>query len=247
MPVRKTMESKKHDKQIPIGQNFSPNKSFNVYLKTTPPRSGLRWKPTGIIFSNFCLRWIPTGKLFNSCTGKVDSEPTHGSNVDISHIHACKQYLDLSASTSFNGQKQQRINLSAGGLYDVKQENLRVWLLKKLISQKPVPQCSEIGIHDHSNELSSSKLVPKVDPQVVKTATSRQEAKDCQGRLLASFQDDAKYEHVGQVTRSQGDENDKDKQGQRFKDLKTKTKSKHNDKSSRSKIAKHKGTILQRR
>ncbi|GKB08657.1 hypothetical protein Tco_0836969 [Tanacetum coccineum] len=100
MPVRKTMESKKHDKQIPIGQNFSPNKSFNVYLKTTPPRSGLRWKPTGIIFSNFCLRWIPTGKLFNSCTGKVDSERTHGSNVDISHIHACKQYLDLSARKS---------------------------------------------------------------------------------------------------------------------------------------------------
>ncbi|GKE19690.1 hypothetical protein Tco_1427267 [Tanacetum coccineum] len=105
MPIRKTMESKKHDKQIPIGQKFSPNKSFDVYLKTRPP-----------------------------------SEPTHGSNVDISHIHACKQYLDLSASTSFNGQKQQRINLSAGGLYDVKQENLRVWLLKKLISQKPVPQ-----------------------------------------------------------------------------------------------------------
>ncbi|GKB48516.1 hypothetical protein Tco_0899269 [Tanacetum coccineum] len=25
---------------------------------------------------------------------------------------------------------------------------------------------------------------------------------DCQGRLLASFQDDAKYEHVGQDTRS---------------------------------------------
>ncbi|GJW61121.1 hypothetical protein Tco_0110456 [Tanacetum coccineum] len=34
---------------------------------------------------------------------------------------------------------------------------------------------SELGIHDHNNELSSSKLVPKVVPPADKTATSRQE------------------------------------------------------------------------
>ncbi|GJS89296.1 retrovirus-related pol polyprotein from transposon TNT 1-94 [Tanacetum coccineum] len=34
---------------------------------------------------------------------------------------------------------------------------------------------SELGIHDHSNELSRSKLVPKVVPPADKTATSRQE------------------------------------------------------------------------
>ncbi|GKF17817.1 hypothetical protein Tco_0062735, partial [Tanacetum coccineum] len=100
-------------------------------------------KPTGRIFSNVRLRWIPTGKLLNSCTGKVESEPTHGSNVDIPHIHACKQTLGLSAGTSFNGQKQQRIDLNADALYNAKQENLRVWLLKMLISKKPVPECSE--------------------------------------------------------------------------------------------------------
>ncbi|GJT07860.1 hypothetical protein Tco_0842322 [Tanacetum coccineum] len=33
-----------------------------------------------------------------------------------------------------------------------------------------------------------------------------------QGRLLTSFQDDAKYEHVGQDIRSQGGKDDKDKQ-----------------------------------
>ncbi|GKG07593.1 hypothetical protein Tco_0330562, partial [Tanacetum coccineum] len=32
---------------------------------------------------------------------------------------------------------------------------------------------SELGIHDHSNEPSSSKLVPKVVPLAVKTDTSR--------------------------------------------------------------------------
>ncbi|GJX07250.1 hypothetical protein Tco_0195182 [Tanacetum coccineum] len=45
-----------------------------------------------------------------------------------------------------------------------------------------------------------------------------------QGRLLKSFQDDAKYEHVGQDTRSQGGKDDKDKKGKRFKDLRTKDK-----------------------
>ncbi|GJT66294.1 hypothetical protein Tco_1017774 [Tanacetum coccineum] len=171
----------------------------------TPPRPSLKWKPTGRIFSNVRQRWIPTGKLLNSCTGKVDSEPTHGSNVDIPHIHACKQTLGLSAGTSFNGQKQQRIDLNADALYNEKQENLRVWLLKLLISKKPTSLLndkkwrllkitlqapflnvqmtsvhissglvlhqmtsdhnrSELGIQDHSNEQSSSKLVPKVVP-----------------------------------------------------------------------------------
>ncbi|GJZ20004.1 hypothetical protein Tco_0556594 [Tanacetum coccineum] len=35
---------------------------------------------------------------------------------------------------------------------------------------------SELGIHDHSNELSSSKLVLKVVPPADKTATSRQDS-----------------------------------------------------------------------
>ncbi|GKF78076.1 hypothetical protein Tco_0230546, partial [Tanacetum coccineum] len=127
-------------------------------------------------------------KLLNSCTGKVDSEPAHVSIVDIPHIHASKQTLGLSAGTSFNGQKQQRIDLNADALYNEKQENLRVWLLKLLISKKPVPESSslvlhqmtsdhnrsELEIHDHSNEPSSSKLVPKVVPLAVKIATSLQ-------------------------------------------------------------------------
>ncbi|GKD77600.1 hypothetical protein Tco_1340221 [Tanacetum coccineum] len=45
-----------------------------------------------------------------------------------------------SAGTSFNGQKQQRIDITADALYNEKQENLRVWLLKFLISKKPVPE-----------------------------------------------------------------------------------------------------------
>ncbi|GJY63212.1 retrotransposon protein, putative, unclassified [Tanacetum coccineum] len=65
--------------------------------------------------------------------------------------------------------------------------------------------------------------------------------------LLASFQDDAKYEHVDQDTRSRDGKDDKDKQGKDLKISDVKTKSKDNDKGSRSKIAKHEGTSLQQR
>nr|GEW92296.1 retrotransposon protein, putative, unclassified [Tanacetum cinerariifolium] len=57
-----------------------------------------------------------------------------------------------------------------------------------------------------------------------------------QRRFLASFQDDAKYEHVGQDTRSQGGKDDQDKQGKDLEIAKSKMKSKDNDKGSRSKI-----------
>ncbi|GKB37750.1 hypothetical protein Tco_0882692 [Tanacetum coccineum] len=181
MPIEKSSASKKPERQIPTGHRFSHKKTTTVPEKTRTPRSCLRWQPTGRILKTVCLRWVPTGKLLNSCTGKVDNEPAHGSIVDIPHIHACKQSLGLSAGTSFNGQKQQRIDITADALYNEKQENLRVWLLKFLISKKPVPECSglvlhqmtsdhnrsELGIQDHSNEPSSSKLVPKVVPLAV--------------------------------------------------------------------------------
>ncbi|GJY85954.1 hypothetical protein Tco_0499980 [Tanacetum coccineum] len=50
------------------------------------------------------------------------------------------------------------------------------------------------------------------------------------GRLLESFQEDAKYEHVGQDTRSQDGKDDKDKQGKDLKISESKTKSTDNDK-----------------
>ncbi|GJY35629.1 hypothetical protein Tco_0421007 [Tanacetum coccineum] len=59
------------------------------------------------------------------------------------------------------------------------------------------------------------------------------------------FQDDAKYEHVGQDTRSQSGKDDHDKQGKDLKISEQKTKSKDNDKGSRSKITQHEGTSLQ--
>ncbi|GJV07143.1 hypothetical protein Tco_1344799 [Tanacetum coccineum] len=98
-PVDQKSHTQKPSRQIFTGHRFSPNKTSAVSEKTSP-RSDLRWKPTGRIFKSVGLRWIPTGKLFDSCTSKVDSEPPHGSNVDILNIHECKQNLDVSAGKS---------------------------------------------------------------------------------------------------------------------------------------------------
>ncbi|GJS11229.1 hypothetical protein Tco_0368025 [Tanacetum coccineum] len=94
-PVEQKSHTQKPVRQIFTGHRFSPNKTSVVYEKTSH-RSCLRWKPMCRILNTVGLRWIPIGKLLNSCTGKVDSEPPHGSNVDISKIHECKQTLDLS-------------------------------------------------------------------------------------------------------------------------------------------------------
>ncbi|GKC21385.1 hypothetical protein Tco_1023535 [Tanacetum coccineum] len=95
-PVDQKSHTQKPGRQIITRHRFSPIKTSAVYEKTSS-RSDLRWKPTGRIFKTVGLRWIPTGKLFDSCTSKDDSEPTHGSNVDIPNIYESKQTLDLSA------------------------------------------------------------------------------------------------------------------------------------------------------
>ncbi|GKB35919.1 hypothetical protein Tco_0880861 [Tanacetum coccineum] len=86
--------------------------SYNTKNSNKPiDQKGHTQKPHRQIFTRH--RWIPTGKLFESCTSKVDSEPPHGSNVDIPNIHECKQTLDVSAGTSINVQKEQNLDLSA--------------------------------------------------------------------------------------------------------------------------------------
>ncbi|GKC93168.1 hypothetical protein Tco_1158610 [Tanacetum coccineum] len=111
-PIDQRSHTQKPGRQIFTRHRFSPNKTSAVYEKISP-RSDLRWNPTGRIFKSVGLRWIPIGKLFDSCTSKDDSEPTHGSNVDIPNIHESKQTLDLSAGTSINVQKKQGFDLSA--------------------------------------------------------------------------------------------------------------------------------------
>ncbi|GJX42798.1 hypothetical protein Tco_0257788 [Tanacetum coccineum] len=100
----------------------------------------------GRIFKTIGLRWVPTGKIFAFSTNKVDSEPTNGSNDYITNQYECKQTLDVSAGFKEFSTNEQAMTSDHNS--------------------------SELGIHDHSNEPSSSKLVPKVVPPAVKTTTS---------------------------------------------------------------------------
>ncbi|GJR57299.1 hypothetical protein Tco_1499461 [Tanacetum coccineum] len=58
MPVEKSSASKKPERQILTGHRFSNKKTTTVPEKKMNPRSCLRWKPTGRIFSNVRLRYI---------------------------------------------------------------------------------------------------------------------------------------------------------------------------------------------
>ncbi|GJX23522.1 hypothetical protein Tco_0227967 [Tanacetum coccineum] len=117
-----------------------------MHEKTMTPRSYLRWQPTGKILKIIGLRWVPTGKIFTSSTTKVDHEPTNGLNADITNQYECEQTLDGFKEFCSDEQTMTSDHNS-----------------------------SELGIHDHNNEPSSSKLVLKVVPPADKTATLRQE------------------------------------------------------------------------
>ncbi|GKB92606.1 hypothetical protein Tco_0964878 [Tanacetum coccineum] len=81
-------------------QSFFPNKSFDVYMKTTPPRSGLTWKPTGRIFTYVGLRWIPTRKSVETYINTNDSALPLGNETYTSDIVICANSSSLSANTS---------------------------------------------------------------------------------------------------------------------------------------------------
>nr|GEX44438.1 ribonuclease H-like domain-containing protein [Tanacetum cinerariifolium] len=77
-------------------RNQSVVRQLNAFKSERPQM----WKPMGRIFKTVGLRWVPTGKILTSCTSKDDSEPKHGSNVDIPNIHECKQTMDSSAGVA---------------------------------------------------------------------------------------------------------------------------------------------------
>ncbi|GJR79764.1 hypothetical protein Tco_0150549 [Tanacetum coccineum] len=172
-PVEQTRFAKKPERQISKGHMFSIKNTSVVHKKTMTPRSCLRWKPTGRIFKTIGLRWVPTGKIFAFSTNKVDSEPPNGSKEDITNQCESEQALNVSAGTLLSTAVQASV-------VNVK------WCLLKITLQAPFLNVqkmfdrsrsslglhqmtsdhnrSELGIQDHSNEQSSSKLVPKVVP-----------------------------------------------------------------------------------
>ncbi|GJV46774.1 hypothetical protein Tco_1436986 [Tanacetum coccineum] len=155
-PVEQISVAKKPERQIPKGHRFSIKKTTPVHEKTMTPRSCLRWKPTGRVFKNVVLRWVPTRKTFASSTTKVDSEPPNGSNADITNQCESEQALDVSAGTLLSTADQASVFMAM--TFEQRSSSL---VLHQMTSDH---NRSELGIQDHSNEQSSSKLVPKVVP-----------------------------------------------------------------------------------
>ncbi|GJV98435.1 putative ribonuclease H-like domain-containing protein [Tanacetum coccineum] len=96
----KKSDCKKHDRHIPIGQKFSPNKPSTVYLKTTPPRFGLTWKPTDRIFTHVGFKWILIRKPVETPYNTNDSASPLGKETHNPKTIICANSSSLSAGTS---------------------------------------------------------------------------------------------------------------------------------------------------
>ncbi|GJZ80648.1 hypothetical protein Tco_0645642 [Tanacetum coccineum] len=132
-----------------------------MHEKTTSPRSCLRWQPTGRILKTVYLRWVPTRKIFTSSTTKVDSEPPNGSKA-----------LDVSACTLLSTVQTSVVNVKwcllkitlRAPFLNVQMTSVHISSGLVLHQMTSNHNRSELIIQDHSNEQSSSKLVPKVVP-----------------------------------------------------------------------------------
>nr|GEV34196.1 hypothetical protein [Tanacetum cinerariifolium] len=94
------------------------------------------WKQTGRIFNTVGLRWVPTRKIFTSSITTIDSEPSNGSNTDITNLHECIQNLDSTAGTSIKVQEEQTLALNVGTPFNLKKERMKVWIKENVISER---------------------------------------------------------------------------------------------------------------
>ncbi|GKC80639.1 hypothetical protein Tco_1131413 [Tanacetum coccineum] len=232
-------KNKTHDK----GRNSKPS----VMPSARSQRTTNDFKPKPKINNRKSQNWpasksscIPTGKIFESSTTKVNSEPLHGSNTDITNLQECIQTLDSSAGTSINVQEEQNLDLSAdapvtrtasAAAKPCQEDSIEFYLSQTifiLINEELLYGGGGISFQLKSDSLPHSHAQTTktyhmhqdsriMKAQELKTKTSaNSDIKDnssetkLQGRLLASFQDDAKYEHVGQDARSQGGKDGQD-------------------------------------
>ncbi|GJR75977.1 hypothetical protein Tco_0088342 [Tanacetum coccineum] len=89
-------------------------------------------------------------------TKSVTAEPPNGSNADITNQCESEQALDVSAGTLLSTADQALVFMAMTSVH------ISSGLV--LHQMTSVHNRSELGIQDHSNEQSSSKLVPKVVP-----------------------------------------------------------------------------------
>ncbi|GJS32666.1 hypothetical protein Tco_0531048 [Tanacetum coccineum] len=154
IPVEKKSESRNHGRQIPIGQRFTPNKSSNVYLKTTTNRSGLTWKPTGRIFTQVGLRWIPIRKSVETHYNTNDSASSLGNETHNPKTVICANSSSLSAGISMASEP-----ISSKGSSNNIRVILKVFTVKMEILLEPTSNklsvVNELTTQSHSESNTS--------------------------------------------------------------------------------------------
>ncbi|GKB54487.1 hypothetical protein Tco_0905240 [Tanacetum coccineum] len=208
---------------------------------------GLRWVPTGKIFTSSTTTVDsepPHGSNKNitnlhECIQTLDSSA--GTSINVQE----ERNLDLSAGTPFNLKKERikawiKENVISGrprlhGKTLIQEISTRQKYKQQSCSLTPAEYDSLPHAHAQTTKTYYKHQDSRIKKaQELKTNSDVQDLplryQVYQGRLLAIFQNDAKYEHVGQDTRLQDCKDDKDKQGKDLKISESKTKSKDNDK-----------------
>ncbi|GJY98445.1 hypothetical protein Tco_0515355 [Tanacetum coccineum] len=215
MPVEKKSDYMKHDRQIPTGQKFSPNKSFAVYLKTTPPRSSLIWKPTGRIFTQVGIKWIPIRKSVETRYNTNDSASPLGKETHNSKTVICANSSSLSASTSmasepisskgssnsYESQPETTLRDLPNHIHGRNEHVLRYKRRRLILAESnSLPhahtQATKTYYKHQDSRINKAqelniKTSANFDIQDLPKSYQDYQDNDYQGRLLASFQDDA--------------------------------------------------------
>ncbi|GJV32739.1 retrovirus-related pol polyprotein from transposon TNT 1-94 [Tanacetum coccineum] len=188
IPVEKKSESKNHGRQIPIGQRYSPNKSSNVYLKTTPLRSGLTWKPTGRIFNQVGLKWIPIKKPVETQYNTNDSASPLGKETHNPKTVICaNSSLSAGYSTQSKGyhvyNKRTRLIVESIHLIFYEFKEMSETSVANDTSGL-IPQQQKASVYDNSDP---DPQLQNVSPLADTTAPSQQELDLLFGPLYDEF------------------------------------------------------------
>ncbi|GJZ98850.1 hypothetical protein Tco_0671303, partial [Tanacetum coccineum] len=179
-PKRKANKSvaTPHKKTVASDTTIQKSKS---YYKKLYENTNQEWKwwiakrcPSGYTWTQKPLR---TKKIWMPKIRKDDESTSISPTIDIvSRITNIVQLIlfivDSGCTKHMTGNLKLLCNSVEKFLATVRFGNGQCLVLHQMTSDH---NRSELGIQDHSNEPSSSKLVPKVVPLAVKTATSRQE------------------------------------------------------------------------
>ncbi|GJR40906.1 hypothetical protein Tco_1216590 [Tanacetum coccineum] len=158
-----------------------------MYLKTTPPRSGLTWKPTGRIFTQVGLKWIPIRKSIETRYNTNSSASPLGKETYYPNTTICAKSSSLSAGGS------SKLNLP-----DHRYKRRCCSLIPAESDSLPHAHTQATKTyykHQDSRIKKAQELNTKTsansDIQDLPKSYQDYQDNDCQGRLLASFQDDA--------------------------------------------------------